>query len=125
MHYAFTINLTAFGTSKEIQIPLPNGLWGMTYFGFVHDGGSGAQVQPTVSERTNATAGSTAEEDTRYAPAATAKNTANRTQFDPPIPFNVTTEKLYLKINPNAGSDNTAKGMIVFVPIGSSMGSLT
>lgn len=78
-----------------------------------------------MSERTGATAGSTAEEDTRYAPAATAKNTANRTQFDPPIPFNVTAKKLYLKVNPNSGSDNTAKGMLVFTPIGDQMGSLT
>ena len=125
MQFAFKITLTDKDAATTVNLDLPVGLYGLTYFGFEFTTGSGATIQPVISEDAAAPAGGGDEED-RYAPAAaTAKATPIQTQFDPPIPFNVVANpasarggRLYFRPHFNASADNDGVGLIVFTPLG-------
>lgn len=128
----FPISLSNFDASKEVKLDVSPGGYGLAYFGFLHSAGTGATVQPTISERSGCPAGGGLESD-KYAPSATtAKSTANQTQFDPPIPILASPDPaakngayIYFKPNVNAGANNVASGLIVLVPLGTDMGTLT
>ncbi len=128
----FPISLTNFGSSKEIKLDVAPGGYGISYFGLLHSAGTGTTVQPTISERSGCPAGGGLESD-KYAPAGTTpKSTANQSQFNPPIPILASPDPaakngayIYFKPNVDAGSDNVASGLIVLVPLGTDMGTLT
>lgn len=115
----YEINATNVDASKQVEIQLAAGTWEFKGVALKLVSGSGSTIQPSVSMTDNISAGTFSYDTLAFhAGPGGVSDWQNFPSVGTPVFLVKPGQKVYIKFNPNSGSDNNVVGWVTFNPVG-------